>query len=95
MVRVRISTTVDADRWATARRLVNGPGSQVVDRALGALIDQLQSDYERAVLTAHPFESDEELGWQAPPGPDLPYRGAVPPEVAELAERRRADRTTT
>lgn len=92
MARVRISTTVDAERWAQARRLFNAPGSQVVDRALVALIDQLEGEHERAILTAQPYEADEELGWQPAPGPDLPYDGAVPADVRELADRRRLQR---
>ncbi len=92
MRRVRISTTVDAERWANARRLVPGPGSVVVDRALAALIDQLEREHEEAVLLAQPYETDEELAWEAPMGPDLPYDGAVPPDVLDLAARRRGGR---
>ena len=90
MTRVRISTTVDAERWATARRLVDAPGSQVVDRALAALIEQVESEHERAVLSAHPYDADGDLGWQAASGPDLPYDGPVPHDVQDMAARRRA-----
>jgi len=95
MVRVRISTTVDSERWAAAQRLVDAPGSQIVDRALSALIDQIERDHEQAVLAAHPYESDEDLTWQAPTGPGLPYDGTVPPDVRQLADRRRAKRKAT
>ncbi len=89
MVRVRISTTVDSERWATARRLVDAPGSQIVDQALAALIDRIERDHEQAVLAAHPYESDQDLTWQAPTGTGLPYDGSVPSDVRELADRRR------
>lgn len=92
MARMRISTTVDAEKWATARRLVAGAGSRVVDRALAALIEQVEREHERAVLTAEPYEADDDLSWQAPPGPGLPYDGAVPLDVRRLANRRRAER---
>lgn len=92
MVRVRISTTVDAERWAAARRLLHAPGSHVVDQALAALIEKLEGEHERAVLAAHPYEADEELAWQAGAGPDLPYSGAVPADVLEEAARRRSAR---
>jgi hypothetical protein len=92
MSRVRISTTVDRRGLTTARRLAPGPDSALLDRALAALIERLESDRERAALDAHPYEADPELAWQAPTGPDLPYEGVVPAEVLRLARRRRANR---
>ncbi|MGH8902019.1 MAG: hypothetical protein ACRDYA_10135 [Egibacteraceae bacterium] len=89
MTRVRISTTVDAQRWATARRLLGGSNSQIVDRALAVLVDQLEAEQERAALAALPYEDDADLTWEAPPGPDLPYDGEVPADVLRLAEQRR------
>lgn len=89
MTRVRISTTVDAQCWATARRLLGGSNSQIVDRALVALIEQLEAEQERAALAALPYENDADLAWEAPPGPDLPYDGEVPADVLRLAEQRR------
>ncbi len=93
MSRVRVSTTVDAHRWATVRRLLDASSSQIVDRALAALIDQLEADHEQAVLTALPYEDDPDLAWVAPGGPSLPYDGDVPSEVLRLAEQRRRART--
>jgi hypothetical protein len=93
MTRVRISTTVDAQRWAAARRLLGGSNSQVVDRALAALIEQLEAEQERTALAAFPYEDDADLAWEAPPGdPDLPYDGEVPADVLRLAEQRRWQR---
>ncbi|MGH8885913.1 MAG: hypothetical protein ACRDYX_12205 [Egibacteraceae bacterium] len=89
MARVRISTTVDAQRWAAARRLLGTSNSQIVDRALAVLIEQLEAEQERAALAALPYEDDADLAWEAPEGPDLPYDGEVPADVLRLAEQRR------
>ncbi len=45
---------------------------------------------EAEALRAMPYEEDPDLTWQAPVGPDLPYDGEIPPEVRDLARRRRA-----
>ena len=90
MPRERISTTVDATTLEWARRLVPGPDSRLIDRALKALIEQVEAEQELAVLQALPYDQDPDLSWQAPPGPDLPYDGDVPEEVLELARARRA-----
>jgi hypothetical protein len=89
MARVRISTTVDDGLWAAALRLVGGPGSRVVDRALTALIQQLEREHEVEALASRPYEADGDLDWQAPFGPDLAYDAAVPADVSELVQRRR------
>lgn len=93
MERVRVSTTVDADRLAAARRLLPGTDSRLLDRALAALVEQLEAERELAILAAQPYEHDPDLAWQAPPGPDLPYEGDVPDDVMRLARRRRRQRT--
>lgn len=89
MARMRISTTVDAQRLAAARRLLPGTDSRLLDRALAALVEQLEAERELAALTNHPYEDDPDLAWPAPPGPDLPYDGDVPADVMRLAQRRR------
>jgi hypothetical protein len=89
VTRVRISTTVDAAVLAAARRLAAQPDSQLLDRALVALVEQLEAEREHTALAAQPYEDDPDLAWQAPPGPDLPYDGAVPTDVMKLAQRRR------
>lgn len=86
---MRISTTVDAESLAAARRLLPGSDSRLLDRALAALVEQLEGQWEVAALASHPYEDDPDLTWQAPPGPDLPYDGDVPAEVLRLAQRRR------
>ena len=91
MVRVRISTTVDAGRLAEARRRVGRPDSELIDQALALLLRELDTQRELEALSAAPYEDDPELAWQAPSGPDLPYDGGVPPEVARLARERRAE----
>ncbi|MGH9000991.1 MAG: hypothetical protein ACRDY7_16555 [Acidimicrobiia bacterium] len=92
MPRVRISTTVDAERLVEARRLVGGPDSRIIDRALAVLVDGLAAEAELAALAAAPYEGDPDLSWEAAPGPDLPYDGEVPPEVLRLAAQRRKER---
>ena len=61
----------------------------MLDQALAALVAQLEAEHELAALTDHPYEDDPDLTWVAPPGPDLPYDGAVPADVMKLAQRRR------
>lgn len=86
---MRISTTVDIHRWHTARSLLEGSNSRVVDAALEALIEKLEGEREAAALTSHPYEEDPDLNWDAPLGPPIPYDGPVPTDVLRLAERRR------
>lgn len=92
MTRVRISTTVDAERLRTCRRLLAVPDSKLIDRALALLIEEIEGRRELAVLEAQPYESDPELSWVVPAGPDLPYDGDVPADVLRLAESRRQRR---
>jgi hypothetical protein len=58
-------------------------------RALAGLLEEIRTRRERAALDAHPYEDDPDLNWEVSTGPSLPYDGAVPPEVRELAKRRR------
>lgn len=90
MARTRVSTTVDDERLARARELFDGPDSELLDRALELLVRRLDAERERAAIAAAPYEDDEDLAWQAPPGPDLPYDGDVPEDVRRLASERRA-----
>lgn len=90
MTRVRVSTTVDGDRLERARALFGGPDSALLDRALALLVRRLDAERERAALGEAPYEDDDDLSWQAPPGPDLPYAGEVPADVLALARERRA-----
>lgn len=92
MARVRISTTVDEERLAACRRLLNAPDSRLVDRALRALIDELEGAAELRALHEHPYEDDPDLAWTVSEGPALPYDGEVPKEVlarARALKRRR------
>ncbi|HSH59079.1 MAG TPA: hypothetical protein VK988_05440 [Acidimicrobiales bacterium] len=89
MSRVRLSTTVDAQQLATVRRMLGVPDSRILDRALKALIDQLEEAQELAALDALPYEDDPDLNWAPAPGPDVPYDGEVPAEVLRLAAERR------
>lgn len=89
MSRTRISTTVDPERLARCRAALGVSDSELIDRALAALLRELVGAHERRALEAAPCEDDPELAWQAPPGPDLPYEGPVPEEVVRLAAQRR------
>lgn len=90
MSRTRISTTVDAEHLAQCRAALGVSDSELIDRALAALRRELVGAHERRALEAAPYEDDPELTWQAPSGPDLPYDGSVPEEVARLAAARGA-----
>lgn len=68
---------------------MQAPDSVLIDRALGLLLEKLQAEHELDALRAEPYEDDDDLAWDAPPGPELPYDGDVPAEVLALAEQRR------
>lgn len=91
MNRARISTTLDAQRLARARELSGLSDSKLLDRALAALLEDLEEEREVAALACHPYDEDPELSWEVPAAP-LPYDGDVPDEVVEFARRRRAER---
>ncbi len=74
---------------ARCRQLLAVSDAQLVDRALAALLDEIETRREHAALDEHPYENDPDLNWEVPSGPSLPYDGAVPAEVLELARRRR------
>lgn len=92
MSRVRISTTVDARRLARSRELLGVKDSELLDRALAALLEETHRERERAALLRHPYEDDPDLDWNVTDGPPLPYDGPVPAEVLALAEERRVGR---
>lgn len=89
MTRVRISTTVDGARLRRCRALLGVSDSEMLDRALAVLLEQLTAERELAALDAQPYETDPDLAWTSEPGPDLPYDGEIPEEVRALAARRR------
>jgi len=89
MKRVRISTTVDADRLEACRRLLKARNSQLVDRALSALIAELEAEHDLTALERALYDDDPDLAWQTPPVPDLPYNGRIPRAVTRLAAARR------
>lgn len=92
MKRVRISTTVDAARLEACRRLVKEPDSALMDRALLALIDEIEGQNEIRAIEAHPYEDDPELAWDVGDFPIIPWHGEVPKEVLALARARRRRR---
>jgi hypothetical protein len=66
MARTRISTTVDADLLAGARRACSGlPDSALVDEALAALLARRRATEIDAAYTAydvHPLDEDDDWG---------------------------------
>jgi hypothetical protein len=66
MARVRISTTVDADLLATARKASSGlPDSALVDEALAALVSRRRAAEIDAAYTAYddqPLDAADEWG---------------------------------
>lgn len=87
-MRTRISTTVDGIKWRQAMSLMNSPASQVVDRALEALIDRLEAESEIRALDEFPYDEDPELAWEAEPVA-LPYEGDVPEAIRRQAAQRK------
>jgi hypothetical protein len=94
MNRVRISTTVDSGKLEAARRLFGGADSGMMDRALGALIAELERDAEIKALERYPYVSDSDLSWAhaGSDGPALPYDGEIPAKVLAKARARRRKR---
>lgn len=93
MPRERISTTVDAKRLALARSLVAMRDADIFDRALDALIANIEAEREKDALTRFPYEGDAELALpDVVPGEGLSYEGEVPEEVLKLARQRRVTR---
>lgn len=66
MARTRISTTVDADLLARARRACSGlADSALVDQALAALVARhrvAEIDAAYAAYDMHPLDEDDEWG---------------------------------
>ncbi len=67
MARTRISTTVDADLLADARRIGDGiTDAELIDDALSALVARHRSaeidQAYAAAYTAHPIDEDDEWG---------------------------------
>ena len=97
MARVRISTTVDAETLAHARRLGGAIDADVLDRALRLFVETIEAEREREAIRRQPYHLDPELELPEP-GPGafaaLPYDGDVPPAVLALAAARRRERGT-
>ena len=65
----------------------------MLDRALRALIDEIEAHAEVDALRRHPYDRDPELALPAAPLPaELPYDGEVPAQILALARKRRAAR---
>ena len=66
--------------------------SELIDRALAALLEELEGEAELRALAEHPYEDDPDLTWHVPIGRLLPYEGEIPKDVLELAAQRRRKR---
>ena len=93
-MRVRISTTIDEGRLEEARRRTGSRDSELLDRALVALLDLLDTEAELAAIAAAPYESDPELAMPRADPTEEDYLGSVPVAVRRLAKKRRAGRRT-
>lgn len=89
-MRVRVSTTVDAERLDAARRRSGLVDSQLIDRALDCLLDELDAEAELAAIASAPYHTDDAVSWGAPAVPSLPYDGEIPADVIAEVRRRRA-----
>lgn len=93
MTRVRVSTTVDEGTLRAARAQLGLRDSELLDRALRALLDELDARAELRALDQAPYDADEALQLPEPNlEGEIPYDGAVPADVIELARRRRTSR---
>ena len=95
MNRVRLSTTVDGQALAKARRLNIGSDAELVDAALKALIRDLEAERDLAALDVWPYADDAELDMPEALRDHvdaLPYLGSIPADVERLAQLRRAQR---
>ena len=93
-MRVRISTTVDQERLNEARARSGDRDSELMDRALAALLDALDAEAELRALEVAPYALDPELAMpDAGAGAD-DYDGVVPSNIMRLAKRRRAARSS-
>ncbi len=95
-MRTRISTTVDEKSLSAARKQTGLPDSQLLDRALSALLERAEHEAEDRALSESPYDLDAELaglptGWPSK-APSLDaYDGAIPADVvAYFAERNRS-----
>jgi hypothetical protein len=93
MERMRISTTVDGTRLARARELFAGRDAAMLDQALAALIDEIETAREIAAIRALPYHADPMLDLPVIAlADDLPYDGEVPADVLAAVEQRRTRR---
>lgn len=65
MSRTRVSTTVDGDLLAEARRITGAADAALLDRALSALIDRhrrAEVDLAYAAYDEHPIDEPDDWG---------------------------------
>lgn len=93
-MRTRISTTVDHERLMIARAQTGLPDADLIDLALGALLEQAERDAEDRALNEHPYMADADMntlptGLPAGSPPLDHYDDSVPEDVVALFASRR------
>jgi hypothetical protein len=93
-MRTRISTTVNHDWLAMARKQTGLPDSELIDLALSALLERAERESEDRALAERPYELDAELaalptGWPSEAPPLDAYDGTVPSDVVALFAARK------
>jgi hypothetical protein len=88
-MRTRISTTVDHERLTIARTQTGLPDAELIDLALGALLERAERDAEDQAFNDNPYVADPDMNnlptglpTGSPPLDD--YDDAVPPDVLAL-----------
>lgn len=92
-MRIRISTTVDHQRLMTARQQTGLPDAELIDLALGALLEQAERDAEDRAFNEHPYVADPDMnsfpvGLPAGAVPLDSYDEAVPADVLAFFKAR-------
>ncbi len=93
-MRTRISTTVNHDWLASARKQTGLPDSELIDLALCALLERSEREAEDKALLEQPYERDVDLaelptGWPAEAPALDRYDGSVPDDVVALFAARK------
>ncbi len=93
-MRTRISTTVNQDWLASARRQTGLPDSELIDLALSALLERAEREVEDRALSEQPYQWDDDLaglptGCPAEASPLDDYEGSVPDDVVALFAARK------
>lgn len=81
MSRTLLTVSIDEGAYRRCREHFHGTDSELLDRALTALAEALESEHELRVLDALPFEDELES-----------YEGPIPAEVMAEGQHRQGPR---